>query len=47
MRTALMDQRAAEYGGEGQKPEPAKPKPADVPKDAPKDGTTDGVKPEK
>ena len=24
------------YGGEGAKPEPAKPKPADKPKDAPK-----------
>ena len=37
MRDAWMT--VISYGGEGAKPEPAKPKPAEKPKDAPKPAT--------
>ena len=36
MRDAMTTNGVFGYGGEGAKPEPAKPKPAETPKDAPK-----------
>jgi len=44
MRDVTMTERVVSYGGEGAKPEPAKPKPPGKSQDAPKDTPRDASK---